>query len=121
MPAMLVAIFLVGLAYEKSDCVRAVLSFRMLATAEGPPPLPSAPNTVPEAGALMDPLPPELRIYEQAQYARFMAGLRDMTLAEIAAYTRKTRADLDAAPVALAPFYRDALFLLEREAGRRGM
>lgn len=121
MPAMFVAIFLVGLAYEKSDGVRSVLSFRMVANAEGSLPLPSAPSSVPEADALMEPLPPELRVYEQAQYARFMAGLRAMTEVELATYARKTRADLDAAPVALAPFYRDALFLLEREAGRRGM
>ncbi len=121
LPVLLVAVFLAGLAYEKADAARSVLSFGMASTPEWSVFGVSAltPNT--GASAMIDALPPELVVYERAQYQRFMLGLSNMTLPELQNYAQRTRADLDAAPGALAPFYTDALFLLEREALQRGL
>lgn len=64
--------------------------------------------------AVVDTLPAELVMYDVAQYQRFMQGLQGMTAPDLHAYLRATRTDLALAPAALAPFYRDALFMLER-------
>lgn len=120
LPLILAAVFIAGLAYEKADVARSVLPFGFASVADSSTFGVGANAPEADAIAIVDTLPPELMVYELAQYQRFMLGLQRMTLPELQSYAQKTRSDLDAAPVALAPFYIDALFLLEREVLQRG-
>lgn len=68
---------------------------------------------------LPDSVPQELVIYDAAQYGRFLAGLRQMSMADLLAYAGAVRRDLNAAPAFMAPFHKDALFVIEAEIALR--
>jgi hypothetical protein len=72
-------------------------------------------------GAITQPdsLPQGLVIYDLATYRRFASGLRHMGQGDLVAYASAARRDLQAAPPFMAPFHKDALFVIEAEIARR--
>jgi hypothetical protein len=66
-----------------------------------------------------DILPQELVIYDLAQYRRFAYGLGQMKNDDLHAYAAAVRGDLHVASRFMAPFHKDALFVIEAELAKR--
>jgi len=93
----------------------------------GPTMLPTLARVEPAIGLRILPpssvavLPPQLQVYDHAQYQRFTQGLRRMSAKDLLGYETRLRHDLAAASMFMAPYHLDALFVLEAELVRRNL
>ena len=104
------------------------LLLSVLAVVEiGPTMLPTLARVEPAIGLRILPpssvavLPPQLQVYDHAQYQRFTQGLRRMSAKDLLGYETRLRHDLAAASMFMAPYHLDALFVLEAELVRRDL
>ena len=105
MTLVLGAMLVGGIAFEKADAMKMLGK----AAATGDVFSLVAPQE------LAKPLPEGLVVYQEGEYRRFMLGLRGLSVQELDLLRQTTRADLHAAPDTMAPYFHDALLLLERE------
>lgn len=105
-PLGLCGLFLAAVAYEKLDPSRIS---------------PSAALDGPALAQVADMLPPQMEVYDLQQFHRFTNGLRQMSAPDLLTYKINLQRELGAASAFMAPFHRDALFLLQAEIARRGV
>ncbi len=107
----LAAVFVAGMAFEKADAVQYFAKSAVSVDIFGP--------VVEQAVA--NPLPQGLLIYEAEEYRRLMAGLQGLNAAELDQLAQSARADMYRAPQGMVPYFRDALFLIQRKLDSHGL
>lgn len=65
--------------------------------------------------------PPDLEVYDDAQYRAFMDGLRDFGDAQLREYAALTMQDMERSAGFLQPAFRDALRITQLEMDQRGL